>query len=278
MPFPGLSPGPTDTWQNKAQGHSASRSAVRAKYTPRPTTPMPSNVREECTLTRPESETDFPNSKTQENETVVSDGNTADPDIGETIETDEPNFLFYLDDLAFNLQGLCFIGVLPKNLTTTKSLLEAIAQEMRFPDYFGKNWNALIDCLSCVDEVVPADVFALVHQDLPLADDLEELQIYIEVLRDCCRRMDYYSDKQLLIVFPLASLDLIRHLMAKHKRENDLQERTFDLLGFDAFDDPWTEEERQKVLSILGPEAFETPAARRLRDRTNKSPGDNEEG
>jgi RNAse (barnase) inhibitor barstar len=36
-------------------------------------------------------------------------------------------------------------------------LLRAIAAALRFPDYFGMNWDALLDCLRDLAERVPAD-------------------------------------------------------------------------------------------------------------------------
>src|SRR3954470_22049455 len=35
-----------------------------------------------------------------------------------------------------------------KKITDKKSFLAQIAREMEFPDYFGKNWDALNDCLT----------------------------------------------------------------------------------------------------------------------------------
>jgi RNAse (barnase) inhibitor barstar len=38
------------------------------------------------------------------------------------------------------------------SIQTDAEFLEAIASALRFPDYFGRNWNALDDCLLDVDE------------------------------------------------------------------------------------------------------------------------------
>ena len=42
--------------------------------------------------------------------------------------------------LAFDIQG--------SSIATEEDLFFAIAKELRFPEYFGKNWDALDECLS----------------------------------------------------------------------------------------------------------------------------------
>ncbi|HAT71338.1 MAG TPA: hypothetical protein DCS63_00800 [Elusimicrobia bacterium] len=42
------------------------------------------------------------------------------------------------------------------------ALMEALAAAFRFPSYFGKNWDALLDCLRSLPDVVPAGGYVLV--------------------------------------------------------------------------------------------------------------------
>ncbi|CCQ91482.1 conserved hypothetical protein [Nitrospina gracilis 3/211] len=51
-------------------------------------------------------------------------------------------------------------GRLPE-ISKDRELLEFIAEAMKFPDYFGKNWSALIDCMSDM-EWWPAKGYVLV--------------------------------------------------------------------------------------------------------------------
>lgn len=40
-------------------------------------------------------------------------------------------------------------------------LMDAIAPAFRFPAYFGKNWDALLDCLRTLPDLVPASGYVL---------------------------------------------------------------------------------------------------------------------
>lgn len=54
---------------------------------------------------------------------------------------------------------------------------------MRFPDYFGNNWNAVDECICDLSWLSPGDV-VVIHKDLPLVDNRVSLSIYLSVLRD----------------------------------------------------------------------------------------------
>lgn len=45
------------------------------------------------------------------------------------------------------------------------SLLAALAKALRFPDYFGGNWEALADCLTDLGDWLPASGYLLVFTD-----------------------------------------------------------------------------------------------------------------
>lgn len=50
---------------------------------------------------------------------------------------------------AFDLSG--------ESIRSKDDLLRAIAEAMRFPDYFGMNWDAVIDCLRDLADRTPAE-------------------------------------------------------------------------------------------------------------------------
>jgi len=54
---------------------------------------------------------------------------------------------------AFDLDG--------KPIRTREDLLRGIADAMRFPDYFGMNWDAVIDCLRDLADRQPAEGYVL---------------------------------------------------------------------------------------------------------------------
>jgi RNAse (barnase) inhibitor barstar len=72
---------------------------------------------------------------------------------------------------------------LPTGIESEQALLDALSVALRFPDYFGKNWNALDECICDLSWLPPGDV-VLIHKDLPLADNRASLSIYLSILRD----------------------------------------------------------------------------------------------
>lgn len=64
------------------------------------------------------------------------------------------------------------------------SFMNAIADALRFPDYFGKNWDALVDCL---DELHWRDepiVLVIDHGDELLADAPGEIDTLLDVIAE----------------------------------------------------------------------------------------------
>lgn len=51
-----------------------------------------------------------------------------------------------------------------KKISDKKTFLAAIAQSMNFPDYFGKNWDALNDCLTDMSWAEPGKGYIVLFQ------------------------------------------------------------------------------------------------------------------
>lgn len=71
---------------------------------------------------------------------------------------------------------------IPVNIATKFDLLEAFAREGRFPEYFGKNWDALLDCLRDLSWL-KVEKIIIFHGDLPLHDDPDDCASYLSVLQ-----------------------------------------------------------------------------------------------
>ena len=78
---------------------------------------------------------------------------------------------------------------LPPNIKSEDALLDALAEALRFPDYFGKTWSALDECIRDLSWLPPGDI-VLIHKDLPLTDNRASLLIYMCVLRDAVENWD----------------------------------------------------------------------------------------
>jgi len=68
---------------------------------------------------------------------------------------------------------------------TPASLFAEFAQAMKFPDYFGHNWDAMEECLADL-EWLPAKGYILLvtNAEGVLPEDEEEYETFLEILRD----------------------------------------------------------------------------------------------
>ena len=63
------------------------------------------------------------------------------------------------------------------NIKNKRELLAALAAGLRFPEYFGYNWDALLDCLRSLPDFISARGYAVIieRSDLLLKDSPADL-------------------------------------------------------------------------------------------------------
>ena len=89
-------------------------------------------------------------------------------------------FLFLNGESRAPTSGSFVIRV-PTGICSAHDLFEAYASEARFPWYFGRNWDALLDCLRDL-AWIKNEYVVILHRDLPLSENEADLRNYIEVL------------------------------------------------------------------------------------------------
>ena len=67
-------------------------------------------------------------------------------------------------------------------LRRKRDLLRALANEFKFPQYFGYNWDALEECLNDLSWLGEQSSVVLVHKYMPLVDERQR-NTYIDILR-----------------------------------------------------------------------------------------------
>ena len=72
------------------------------------------------------------------------------------------------------------------------SALRHVREELGFPTYFGRNWDAFIDYLSDLSWINEMEV-TVAHEDLPSLQ-AKDLRTYLECLLDCDRVIVHSSD------------------------------------------------------------------------------------
>ncbi len=89
------------------------------------------------------------------------------------------------DKLIATPEGFIKILLKGTKCRTDAGLFTEFARSMKFPDYFGHNWDALEECLTDL-EWLPAKgyILLLTDADLVLAEDEEGFQTLVDILRD----------------------------------------------------------------------------------------------
>jgi hypothetical protein len=97
------------------------------------------------------------------------------------------------------------------NIGVADELIRALYYLLWFPGCFGFNWDALYDCLRDLSWI-PYHKVVLVHESLPKLSR-EDLQVYLEVLRDSA--FDWIGDEghELEVVFLSADKEIIQDLL-----------------------------------------------------------------
>ena len=78
---------------------------------------------------------------------------------------------------------LSFIEIKGRHCQTKSSLLKHFAQQLRFPDYFGHNWDAFEECIRDL-KWLPARgyVIVIVEADKLLSRSKTDLQTFVDIM------------------------------------------------------------------------------------------------
>ena len=124
-------------------------------------------------------------------------------------------FRFDAASLALN-KNQDFIAEIPPGLTSDQMLFDSYREHLQLPDYFGKNWDALDECLRDLYWIEQRRVVIL-HKDLPPLDR-KTLLMYLDVLSFCVLDWEPGEAHELVVVFPKASRDVICDLANSHEK------------------------------------------------------------
>ena len=99
-----------------------------------------------------------------------------------------------------NAPVITTVAEIPTGVARKDDLLLELAQSLRFPDYFGQNWDALEECMRDLSWL-PAGAVSIVHRDLPLETDAAGRGTYLEILSGA--EMAWPAEgRELVLVFP----------------------------------------------------------------------------
>jgi len=92
--------------------------------------------------------------------------------------------------------------------------METLATELRLPEYFGRNWDALEECIRDLSWL-PRGPVVLVHEDVPLRPDAASLATYLSILQDAIAKWQNSPDHKFIVVFPSEAANSVRKALAR---------------------------------------------------------------
>lgn len=90
-----------------------------------------------------------------------------------------------------------------ENIRNGDNLLEQLSEKLKFPNYFGNNWDALNDCLGDLSWIDQRNIIIVHCTPIQLSKD--EMSIYIRILTRSMSEWLKWHDgtiHQLEVVFP----------------------------------------------------------------------------
>ena len=121
-----------------------------------------------------------------------------------------------------------FVLRVSTGIESKSSLFSCYKNDGKFPEYFGNNWDAFMDCLRDFSWI-PQRTILIVHNDIPLSNDEGELHIYLELLD--ISMTEWQAERQgpfaeppksmlfvaheLVVVFPTGADETIRRVRSR---------------------------------------------------------------
>lgn len=112
--------------------------------------------------------------------------------------------------------GVCVVRI-PAGLTRKRQLLATLAKSLRFPSYFGGNWDAMDECFRDLSWLANVKTLVLIHADLPCAANPATAATYLAILRDRLQDATANRRLQLRVIFPQAARPVLEATLAAAK-------------------------------------------------------------
>ena len=111
-----------------------------------------------------------------------------------------PSSMHDVECLLSKCDGLARYEVDLRGLSSKAEWLEAIAEAMAFPDYFGMNWDALDECLAEVVEAEASGIVLCVQVDDETGIAEDDWRMFVEVVQGVARATEGDHGKVFVLV------------------------------------------------------------------------------
>lgn len=110
-------------------------------------------------------------------------------------------FVFSDDPSTFR-DAAALVVRIPRGIRSKEKLFGIYADSLRLPKYFGRNWDALEECLRDLSWLPPTQAIAIIHEDLPFGPGGENRAIYLDILRDVLDHWSTTGNRRMQVIFP----------------------------------------------------------------------------
>jgi RNAse (barnase) inhibitor barstar len=107
------------------------------------------------------------------------------------------NFIFLSNVNAYNAEAALVARI--ENIHSKAQLLKEISAGLKFPDYFGENWDALEECLNDLHWVENSEI-VITHSNIPNISS-GELKTYLEILSSAVKNWSNVPTHKLTVIF-----------------------------------------------------------------------------
>lgn len=92
------------------------------------------------------------------------------------------------------------VAVIPSGITRKSQLFQVLRAQLKLPEYFGDNWDALDECLRDWSWLEGYQRVRLMHADIPFQPGRRSRRIYLQILQDALPMQP--DDFRLEVLFP----------------------------------------------------------------------------
>lgn len=115
---------------------------------------------------------------------------------------------FYLKNEMVDREDYAVVVSVNENINSKDELFRVFLSFLKFPSYFGFNWDAFYDCL-CSLEYLHGKKILILHEDVPFERCEEDRAAYLDILLDVEANLLKDNFYEIHIAFPIKCKDLI---------------------------------------------------------------------
>jgi hypothetical protein len=119
----------------------------------------------------------------------------------------------FVDVATEDWPAAAWVAQVPASIRDRDELFDVLTRELRLPGYFGRNWDALDECLRDLSWIDQRDVI-LAHHGLPFGLGSHGLAVYLQMLWANTEPLPE-SVHRLIVAFPCSSREDVMNLLSR---------------------------------------------------------------